>query len=188
VTDPGVAARAARIRLVGLDVDGVLTDGRLFYGPQGDELKSFHVRDGLGLQMLRASGVEVAVISARSSEALARRVRDLRIQHAFLGCDDKLSAIATLRAQLELELDQVCFVGDDILDLPVLRVVGLAVTVADAHPLVRAVAHLVTSLPGGSGAVRELTDLLLARAGSLAEATDAYLASRIAAAQGRTEA
>ena len=145
-----------------LDVDGVLTDGRLWYSANGEELKSFHVRDGLGIKSLLAAGTEVAIISGRASAAVARRAAELGIRHVVQGCDDKGRAFDTLCASLGVSPSAVACIGDDTPDLPMLTRAGLAVAVADAHPDVRAVANRVTTLPGGRGAVREVCDWLLA--------------------------
>jgi 3-deoxy-D-manno-octulosonate 8-phosphate phosphatase (KDO 8-P phosphatase) len=154
-------AALASIKLLVLDVDGVLTDGRLYYGPMGEELKVFHVRDGVGIRALRERGVEVAIISGRRSRALARRARDLGIRHIAQGVGDKLAAFRTLCARLRLRAEECACVGDDSPDLPLMAVVGFAFAVADAHPLARAAAHRRTRLPGGVGAVREVCDYLL---------------------------
>ncbi len=150
------------IRLLVLDVDGVLTDGRLWYSANGEELKSFHVRDGLGIKSLLAAGTEVAIISGRASAAVARRAAELGIRHVVQGCDDKGRAFDALCASLGVSPSAVACIGDDTPDLPMLTRAGLAVAVADAHPDVRAVANRVTTLPGGRGAVREVCDWLLA--------------------------
>src|SRR5579872_6737872 len=155
------AAAAAAIRLLVLDVDGVLTDGRLYYGARGEALKAFHVRDGHGIKALRRTGIEVAVISGRRSRAVALRCRELGIRHVIQGADDKLEAFARLRAQLRLQADDCACVGDDIPDVPLMRAVGLAFAVADAHPEARAAAHHATARAGGQGAVREICDRLL---------------------------
>ncbi|HVS76033.1 MAG TPA: HAD hydrolase family protein [Steroidobacteraceae bacterium] len=155
------AAAAAGVRLLVLDVDGVLTDGRLYYGARGEALKVFHVRDGLGLKLLAAAGVTVAVISGRRSGMTGRRCRELGIRHLLQGVEDKLAAFHRLRARLGLASGVCACVGDDIPDVPLMREVGLAFAVADAHPQARGAAHVVTSLPGGRGAVREVCDYLL---------------------------
>lgn len=152
----------APIRLLVLDVDGVLTDGRLWYTAAGEELKGFHVRDGLGIKSLIAAGVAVAIISGRTSGAVERRAAELGIRHVVQGCDDKGRAFDALCAALAIEPTAVACVGDDTADLPMLARAGLPVAVADAHPDVRAVAKRVTQLPGGHGAVREICDWLLA--------------------------
>jgi 3-deoxy-D-manno-octulosonate 8-phosphate phosphatase (KDO 8-P phosphatase) len=171
-------ARAAAVRLLALDVDGVLTDGRLVYGDSGEQLKAFHVRDGLGLRLLMDAGISVAVISARDSAPLRARVRELGLSHLLAGRDDKLQALDELLAQVQLPESACAFVGDDVIDLPVLRRVGLAVSVADAHPLVRASAHWVTQAGGGRGAVREVCDLVLEHQGGLVTHVESFLARR----------
>jgi 3-deoxy-D-manno-octulosonate 8-phosphate phosphatase (KDO 8-P phosphatase) len=155
----------ARIRLLVLDVDGVLTDGRLYYGPRGEELKVFHVRDGLGLKQLMQAGIGVSVISGRSSDAVLARCRELGIAHLEQGCDDKVAALERILKSLGLSgADALCVV-DDTSDLQLMRSVGHAVAVADAHPEVQRAADRVTTLNGGQGAVREVCDWLLAAAG-----------------------
>ncbi|HUA89985.1 MAG TPA: HAD-IIIA family hydrolase [Steroidobacteraceae bacterium] len=152
---------ADKIRLLVLDVDGVLTDGRLYYGPRGEALKVFHVRDGYGLVRVLRAGIEVAVISGRRSRMVSTRCRELGVRHVHQGVDDKLEVLRRLLARLQVRAGECACIGDDLPDLPLLRAVGLAVAVADAAPEVRAAAHLVTRLPGGAGAVRELCDRLL---------------------------
>ncbi|HEY6482833.1 MAG TPA: HAD-IIIA family hydrolase [Steroidobacteraceae bacterium] len=149
------------IRLLVLDVDGVLTDGCLYFGPRGEALKVFHVRDGQGIQQLDAAGIVVGVISARRSRMVVIRCRELGVKHVIQGARDKLAAFAKLRAGLAIPASACACVGDDVRDVPLMRAVGLAFAVADAHPVARAAAHVVTSLPGGRGAVREVCDYLL---------------------------
>ncbi len=151
-----------RIRLVILDVDGVLTDGRLYYGADGEVLKAFHVRDGHGLKLLRAAGIQLAVVSGRSSPAVATRCRELGIEHVEQGCQDKLAALGRILKALDVKTSETLCIVDDTTDLPLMCGVGYAVAVADAHPEVRAIAGRVTRLPGGRGAVREVCDWLLA--------------------------
>lgn len=170
-----VRNRAAEIRLLVLDVDGVLTDGRLTYGPEGEALKTFHVRDGLGIRLLAHEGIRIAVLSARKSPALLARCRDLRVEHVLAGRDDKLKALFELLEATGIAPDHVAHVGDDILDLPVMRKVGLGIAVHDAHPLVRSEADWVTELPGGHGAVREISDGLLDARGRLHAAAESLL-------------
>jgi 3-deoxy-D-manno-octulosonate 8-phosphate phosphatase (KDO 8-P phosphatase) len=155
-------AAAARVRLLVLDVDGVLTDGRLYYGARGEALKVFHVRDGFGIKQLVASGVAVAVISGRRSNMTRRRCRELGVRFLLQGVGDKLAAFRRLAARLDVRSEACACVGDDVPDLPVMQAVGIAFAVADAHPQARRAAHVVTSLPGGRGAVREVCDYLLA--------------------------
>lgn len=156
--------RAAGIRLLALDADGVLTDGRIcIAGASTSEwAMGFSVRDGHGIRLLIRAGLEVAVISGRDSYGLRLRLSELGIRRSALRCTDKREALEDMLAELELELRQAAFVGDDVPDLPAMVRAGLAIAVADAHPDVRAAADWVTALPGGHGAVREVCDFLLA--------------------------
>ena len=162
---------ASSVRLVVLDVDGILTDGQLRYGPNGELFKTFNVKDGLGIKLLQQEGISVAVISARSAKALERRLSDLRVEHVYMGCHNKLQALHELRNRLNIPLEQIAFAGDDLIDLPVLQVVGLPVTVRDAHPQVIEAAAWVTDRAGGAGAVREIADAILKAKGILNGAT-----------------
>jgi 3-deoxy-D-manno-octulosonate 8-phosphate phosphatase (KDO 8-P phosphatase) len=157
--------RLAQIRLLVLDVDGVLTDGRLYFGPRGEALKVFHVHDGHGIKLVMGSDVTVAAISGRRSPAVTARMRELAVRHVVQGCGDKVAALRRLCTRLDIPpLDCAC-ICDDTSDLPLMASVGFAAAVADAHPLVVAAAHWVSTAPGGRGAVRELCDaLLVARA------------------------
>jgi 3-deoxy-D-manno-octulosonate 8-phosphate phosphatase (KDO 8-P phosphatase) len=165
-----MAARAAHkrptplaaIRLLVLDVDGVLTDGRLSYDGSGEICKTFHVRDGYGIKAVLAAGIDVAVISGRESPAVSRRCQELGIRHLHQGIDDKAPVLAQLLATLDIPARQCACVGDDRPDMPLLAQAGFAVAVADAHPEALAMAHRRTRLPGGAGAVREVCDWLLA--------------------------
>jgi len=154
--------RAGAIRLLVLDVDGVLTDGRLYFGPRGEALKVFDVRDGYGLTALRRAGVEIAVISGRRSPAVTVRCRELKVRHVHQGVADKLAVFERLRARLQLAPEACACVGDDLPDVPLMHAVALPFAVADAHPAVRRAAAVVTRQGGGRGAVREVCDLLLA--------------------------
>jgi 3-deoxy-D-manno-octulosonate 8-phosphate phosphatase (KDO 8-P phosphatase) len=150
------------IRLLVLDVDGVLTDGRLYLGPRGEALKAFHVRDGVGLKQLQQAGLAVAVISGRRSPIVAARCRELGVRHVLQGVGDKLPALMRLCARLKLTPAACACVGDDLPDVPVMRAAALSFAVADAHRAARRAADIVTRLPGGRGAVREVCDHLLA--------------------------
>jgi 3-deoxy-D-manno-octulosonate 8-phosphate phosphatase (KDO 8-P phosphatase) len=152
---------AARIRLLVLDVDGVLTDGRLWFGPDGEFVKAFHVRDGVGIKALIGAGVEVAIISGRRSAAVERRAAELGLRHVRQGCDDKAQALRNLAAELGTPAGAAACIGDDTPDLPMMALVALPIAVADAHPDVLAAARHVTRAAGGAGAVREICDLLL---------------------------
>jgi len=161
-----VYARAARVRLACFDVDGTLTDGRLYFDPDGREFKAFHAVDGMGLTLLRKAGVHIAFITARTSQVALNRAHELGVQ-GFDGVTDKLACVDGLCRTLGIERDAVAFMGDDIPDLAVLRAVGLAVIPANAHPWVWDAAHWQTRAHGGAGAARELCDLLLSAQGGL---------------------
>jgi 3-deoxy-D-manno-octulosonate 8-phosphate phosphatase (KDO 8-P phosphatase) len=151
----------ARIKLLILDVDGVLTDGRLYFGARGEALKVFHVRDGHGIKLLMSAGVEVAAVSGRRSAAVAARMRELGVRHVVQGCSDKVLALERMARRLGMDLMHCACMVDDTPDLPMMSAVGFAAAVADAHPLVRAAAHWVAGTAGGRGAVRELADAML---------------------------
>ncbi|GGA08294.1 KdsC family phosphatase [Dyella caseinilytica] len=161
-------ARAAKIRLAAFDVDGTLTDGRLWYSESGHETKVFHVHDGLGLKRLQANGIHVAIISARISHPLALRAEELDIAHVYQGQNDKRECLRQILEALNLRPEEVAFVGDDLPDLPAMANCGLAVAVANAHPWVVERAHWQTQLGGGMGAVREVCDLILHAQGKTA--------------------
>jgi 3-deoxy-D-manno-octulosonate 8-phosphate phosphatase (KDO 8-P phosphatase) len=151
-----------RVRLLVLDVDGVLTDGRLFYGPKGELLKAFHVRDGYGIKHVAEAGITVAIISGRKSAAVARRARELGIRHVAQGASDKLAALRKMVKARGLALEECVCVGDDTPDAPILAAAGVGVAVADGHQDALDAADLVTTRPGGHGAVREVCDWLMA--------------------------
>lgn len=162
-----VLARARGIRLLALDVDGTLTDGRLWYADDGRELKVFHVRDGLGIKLLQRHGVAVAIITARVSHALSLRSDELGIVHLYQGREDKRACLGEIAHSLALPLDACAMVGDDLPDIAAMRSAGLAIAVADAHPWAATAAHWQTRQPGGQGAVREVCDLLLQAQGHI---------------------
>jgi 3-deoxy-D-manno-octulosonate 8-phosphate phosphatase (KDO 8-P phosphatase) len=153
--------RAQSIRLLLLDVDGVLTDGRLYFDAKGEAYKVFHVRDGHGIKMAQQAGIEVAMLSGRRSDPAFHRAKELGVHRFYEGLRDKVPVLSELLAALDLDPRQVAMVADELVDLPVLTRVGLGVAVADAVPEVKAAAHWVTPLPGGRGAVRQVCDLLL---------------------------
>lgn len=159
MNDP--AARAGAVRLVVFDIDGVFTDGRLYYTGDGEEIKVFHVRDGVGIKALRNAGIEIAVISGRASDAVALRMAELGVSRLFQGDHDKLPLFESLLSELDLDPAQTAFVGDDLPDLPVLDRVGLAACPADAQEEVKAVCHWVGTRKGGRGVVREFCDFLI---------------------------
>jgi 3-deoxy-D-manno-octulosonate 8-phosphate phosphatase (KDO 8-P phosphatase) len=152
---------AAGIRLAVFDIDGVFTDGRLWLGSDGTEYKAFSVRDGVGIKALLAAGIEVAIISGRSSPAVDRRMAELGVQRVVQGCEDKADALRGLLAATGVAQRETAYLGDDTPDLPAMRLVGLPGSVADAHPDVRAAGLWVSTQAGGQGAVREFCELLL---------------------------
>lgn len=153
--------RARAVRMIVFDVDGVLTDGSLFYGDDGQEYKAFNSRDGHGIKMLRASGVEPAIITGRTSQVVLFRARNLGIVHLFQGADDKLVAFEKLLASVNLAPPQIAYMGDDVVDLPVLRRCGLAISVPDAPDEVKARSHYITRAGAGRGAAREACELIM---------------------------
>jgi 3-deoxy-D-manno-octulosonate 8-phosphate phosphatase (KDO 8-P phosphatase) len=157
----------SKIELLVLDVDGVLTDGRLYFGPRGEALKVFHVRDGHGIKLLMKAGVKVAAMSGRRSAAVTARMRELGVAPVIQGCTDKVIALQRLSKRLKVDLMRCACIVDDTPDLPLMSAVGFAAAVADAHPVVLSAAHWTSTALGGQGAVRELCDALLrARHGS----------------------
>ena len=164
---PHVRERASRVKLAVFDVDGVLTDGKLWYSDDGRERKAFHVQDGFGLKRLIANGIEVAIITGRISHIVTERTAELGIAHVYQGQDDKLACFEQIIAALGLTREQCCYTGDDVPDLPVMRAVGLSIAVANAHPSILDHIHWRTKLAGGEGAAREVCDLLLSAQGKL---------------------
>jgi len=162
--------RARRVRLLTCDVDGVLTDGKVYVDEHGGEVKGFSVLDGLGLKLLARAGIAIAWITGSNSPAIAHRARMLGIEHVLLGAGDKLELWTAFRRKLAIPETECAHIGDDLPDLPVLRVCGFAVTVPHAPALVREHAHYVTDREGGAGAVRELADLILVAQGKEAVA------------------
>ena len=171
--------RAQNIKLLSLDVDGVFTDGRVYLSGQGEDLKCFNILDGLGVKLLQASGVDVAIISGRQSEPLALRAKALGIKHFYPGREDKLNALSELLAKTGLEPDQVAHLGDDLPDLPVMLNVGLAMAVTNAYPLVKEKAHWQSTKKGGEGAVREACDFIMQSQGTLTSSHQHYLTQRL---------
>ena len=176
---PSLADRCRPITALVLDVDGVLTDGGIVYGDDGVELKQFHVRDGSGLVIWRRAGKRAAVISGRRSRVVEVRAAELGVAPVLQGVADKLAAYRQLLAETGLRPEEVCFVGDDLPDLPVLRSCGLAAAVADACAEVRADAHYVTRAPGGRGAVREVIELVLRCQGQWQGVVERYRNERL---------
>lgn len=170
-----ILEKARQIRLVIFDVDGVLTDGSLFIGDDGQEYKAFYSRDGHGMKMLQASGVGIAIITGRSSEVVNHRVADLGIEHVYQGQRDKTVAFEHLLGELSVPAEAIAYVGDDVVDLPVMRKVGFAIAVQDAHPLVKQHAHWQTPSGGGRGAARDVCELIMEAQGTLQAQLQLYL-------------
>ena len=167
--------RAAKVKLVIFDVDGVLTDGSLYFGHDGREYKVFHSRDGHGMKMLKQSGVEIGIITARSSQAVAHRMANLGVEHVYQGQLEKLPAYEKLVNRLNLNHEQVAYVGDDIVDLPIMMRVGFSIAVGDAHDEVVKRVHWQTKLYGGQGAAREACELIMKAQGTYESLLQHYL-------------
>lgn len=171
-----VLERARTIKLLCVDVDGILTDGRLYFLSNGVEAKAFHIRDGLGLKMLMNAGIKTAVITGRDSEAAQARAAELGLNYFYHGVQDKLNVIHELRAKMAIDMAAVAFMGDDLPDISALRACGLSVTVPEASQAVRAHTHYVTRERGGHGAVREVCELILDAKNLLQPELDRYFA------------
>lgn len=172
---PDIARRLEGLRLMAFDVDGIMTDGRLWYGGAGEEVKAFDAHDGHGVKMLRQAGLKVAIITSRRSQAVERRARDLGVHYCFQGVEGKQDAFAEMLAELNLDAARAGFMGDDLLDLPVLIRAGFAASVPAAPAAVRERVHYVTTRHGGRGAVREVCELILAASGRLDGLVAEYL-------------
>lgn len=170
-----IQQRAARIKLMGFDIDGVMTDGRLYFGPEGDFGKGFFSRDGLGLKLLAKSGVKLAIITGRDSTIVTERAANLGIDMVLQGVEDKRAAMAGLLKDAGLDFAQCGYMGDDVIDLPLLRACGFAATVSDAHELALQHAHYVARAPAGAGAVREICELILRAQGTWERVMAPYL-------------
>jgi len=168
-------AQASRIRLLVLDVDGVLTDGRLIIGKEGEEIKAFSVKDGIGIKVAQFAGVEVAFLSARASDIVLRRAEMLGVSEVQQGKERKLEVLQDMAARRGIALDEIAYVGDDVVDLEAVGAVGLGVAVADACSDLMAVARCVTSAPGGGGAIREVVEAILRARGDWVAAYRGYL-------------
>ena len=172
---PDIRQRAQNIRLLILDVDGVLTDGRLYFDAKGEALKVFHVRDGHGIKLAQRAGIEIALLSGRRSDAAYHRARELGINRFHEGVRDKVAVLEEIMAAMQIQDPQVAMVGDDLVDLPIMARAGLSVAVADAVPEVLAAAHWATTNPGGRGAVRQVCDLLLKAQGKWEEVVSPWM-------------
>lgn len=173
-----ILEKAAKIKLLVFDVDGVLTDGSLIVGDDGQEYKAFFSKDGLGMKMLQQTGVNIAVITARTSDVVIHRMQSLGIKHIYQGQLEKLPAFEKILTKLALSPEQAAYVGDDVIDLPVLRHAGLAIAVADAHPLVKQHVHWQTPQCGGQGAARDVCELIMQAQGSLEAQFQQYLGNK----------
>ena len=171
-----VLKKAKNIKLVIFDVDGVLTDGSLFYGDDGQEYKAFHSRDGHGMKMLRDSGVEIGIITGRTSHVVKHRMKNLNVDHVYQGRLEKLPAFEELIGKLKLQPEQVAYVGDDVVDLPIMIRVGLAITVPGAHELAKQHAHWVTTRAAGAGAGRDVCEMIMKAQGTYESIMAKYLA------------
>ena len=169
-----ISSAAKKIKLLLLDVDGVLTDGRLYYGNSGEEMKTFNIQDGLGIKLLQQGGIQVGIITGRVSELLQRRATELGINPVIQGREDKLTALNELMLTADLSFDEVAFVGDDLPDLAVIKKVGLGITVANGSTTLKSAADWQTTKKGGDGAVREVAEMLLSCQGSLAHLLEQY--------------
>ncbi len=170
-----VLEAAGKIKLLILDVDGVLTDGGIILDNEGNELKSFHVRDGHGIRLLIRKGVDVAIITGRRSKVVERRAHELGVKEVYQKCFNKVIAYERIKETFALQDEEIAYIGDDVVDIPLLRRVGLPVTVADASEDVRAFSMIVTGNRGGRGAVREITDLILKAKGFWEEIINDYI-------------
>lgn len=171
---PDLIEKAKRIKLLVLDVDGVLTDGRIIYGNYGDELKNFDVNDGLGITLVKRSGIKCVILTAKKSRVVTRRAKELRIDRVYQGFHYKIEAFRKIRKRFRVKDEEICFVGDDVIDIPPLKRVGLAVCPPNAMEEVKPFAHLMTKKNGGHGAVREVCDFILKAQGKWGEVTARY--------------
>jgi len=166
--------RARKIKLLLLDVDGVMTEGHIVYGNYGDELKKFSVHDGVGVFLIKKAGIKCAILTAKRSRVVIRRAKDLKIDRVYSNFHLKTKALKDIRRRFRVKEDEICYVGDDIIDIPVLRRVGFAVAVANAVGDVKEIAHYVTKKTGGYGAVREICEFIIKSQGKWNEATKRY--------------
>ena len=174
MTDHGVLQRAKRVKLFIIDIDGVMTDGRIIYSIYGDELKFFDVQDGFGITLLSRAGIKSVIITAKKSRIVRMRARDLKVAKVYQGFHDKLAAFNKLLKRFKVRPEEVCFVGDDLVDIPVLKRAGFAVAVPNAIEEVKNHAHYITTKIGGRGAVREACDLILKSQGAWDKVTAQY--------------
>lgn len=173
--DDHLIEKAKKIKLLILDVDGVLTDNRLVYSDDGIESKSFYTRDGHGMVMLQKSAVDIGIITGRKSQLVTNRMRDLKVKHVYQGVPDKLPTFSKLVEELSLEMDEIGYVGDDILDLPILMRVGLSVTPSDGDDEVKPRVDYISKYEGGRGCVREVCEIIMRSQGTWQQHMDFYL-------------
>ncbi|WP_114327471.1 3-deoxy-manno-octulosonate-8-phosphatase KdsC [Candidatus Colwellia aromaticivorans] len=173
MVNESILVKAKKIKLLVCDVDGVFSDGRIYLGNDGEELKAFHTKDGFGIKALGSSGVAVAIITGRRSAIVAKRMATLNVKHIIQGQEDKLPALLTLAKELAISINEIAYIGDDMPDLPCIMQVGLGIAVQDAHPMVITKADYTTFVRGGFGAVREVCDLIMQCQGSLDGTTGA---------------
>lgn len=172
--DASLVERAKKIKLLILDVDGVLTDGRIVYGNYGDELKFFNVMDGFGLNLWHRSGLKAVVITAKKSKVVIKRAREVKMAKVYQNAFDKLEAFEKILKKFKVKSEEICYIGDDLIDLPILTRVGLGISVPEAAPEVIKGAHCITKRSGGKGAVREVIDFILKSQGKWKEVTKRY--------------
>ena len=169
-----IIERAKKVKLLVLDVDGVMTDGRIVYGNYGDEIKNFDVNDGLGIYLVRKTGIKCVVLTAKASRVVTKRAKELRIDKVYHNFHYKIEALKLIRKKFKVQDEAICFVGDDLIDIPVLKRVGLAVCPPNAMEEVKAVAHIMTTKKGGRGAVREVCELIMKAQGTWDKVTKVY--------------
>lgn len=167
--------KAKAIRLLILDVDGILTTGAVYYGSQGFEMRGFHIHDGMGIKLLQKANIQVAVISSKKSEAVEKRLKELNIEHGYLGRENKLPAYEELKQKLGLTDNEIAYMGDDLPDLPLLRRAGLAITVPQAPEIIRQNVDYITKIKPGKGAVREACEFILEAQGQMQFVLQSYL-------------
>ncbi len=169
-----ITEQAKKIKLLVLDVDGVLTDGRIIYGDYGDELKNFDVNDGLGMMLLKRAGLKCVIVTARGSRIVKKRAKVLKVDKVYSDFHYKIKALKDIMKRFRVKNEEICFIGDDIIDVPVLKRIGLAVAVPNAMDEVKEIAHYITKKNGGRGAVREVCDILLKAQGKWEKVTEKY--------------
>ncbi|MDP3790216.1 MAG: HAD hydrolase family protein [Candidatus Omnitrophota bacterium] len=169
-----IVARARRVRMLIVDIDGVMTDGRIVYSVYGDELKFFDVTDGFGISLINRVGIKTIIITAKKSRIVKLRARDLKVTRAYAGFIDKRIPFNDVLKRFKIPAEEICFIGDDLIDVPILKQVGFAVSVPNGMEEVKAIAHHITAKSGGRGAVREICELILKSQGKWDEATSRY--------------